>query len=147
MGYSTRCNECLLYILLIMIASVVAALMNILLNYIFIPRYGYVAAGYTTLFCYIVYAVCHYLFMRKICNDYIDGTQIYSVKKLLLLTAAFLAVGFVFMLTYNYIILRYVLILGICITVSIKRKIIWENLKMILQSRQNKSKNIFKNDR
>ena len=121
---------------LIMIASVVAALMNILLNYIFIPRYGYVAAGYTTLFCYIIYAVFHYLFMRKICDDYIGGTKIYSGRKLLLLTAVFLALGFIFMLTYNYMIVRYVLILGLCIAALIKRKFIFEKIKMILQSRQ-----------
>ncbi len=121
---------------LIMIASVVAALMNILLNYIFIPQYGYVAAGYTTLFCYIVYAFCHYIFMRKICKDYMEGVQIYSRRKLLLLTVIFLTAGFMFMLTYNYIIVRYVLILGLCLATFIKRKMILENLKIILQSRQ-----------
>ena len=34
----------------IAIASICAAAMNIVLNYIFIPRCGYIAAGYTTLF-------------------------------------------------------------------------------------------------
>ena len=121
---------------LIMIASVIAALINIVLNYIFIPHYGYVAGGYTTLFCYIVYAICHYVFMRKICNDCIDGVQIYSGKKLLFLTTVFLAVGFVFMLTYNYLIWRYVLMLGLCLMTFIKRKIILKNLKMVIQNRQ-----------
>ncbi|MCR5609723.1 MAG: oligosaccharide flippase family protein, partial [Lachnospiraceae bacterium] len=40
----------------IMIASVIGASLNILLNYIFLNIFGYYAAGYTTLVCYIIYS-------------------------------------------------------------------------------------------
>lgn len=53
----------------IMIASVSGAALNILLNYIFIPMFGFVAAGYTTLVCYILFAmahgICAYLIIKK----------------------------------------------------------------------------------
>lgn len=49
----------------VMTASVIAAIANIILNAIFIPIYGYIAAGYTTLVCYILLALIHYLFMKK----------------------------------------------------------------------------------
>lgn len=34
-----------------------AAVANVVLNFIFIRIFGYVAAGYTTLACYILYSV------------------------------------------------------------------------------------------
>ena len=49
-----------------MAASVSGAALNIVLNYIFIRRCGYIAAGYTTLVCYLCYCVAHYLMMRRI---------------------------------------------------------------------------------
>jgi O-antigen/teichoic acid export membrane protein len=38
-----------------------AALLNAGLNLVFVPRYGYVAAAWTTLFCYLLYMVVAYL--------------------------------------------------------------------------------------
>lgn len=52
----------------IMTISLVCAGINIILNYIFILKYGYIAAAYTTLFCYFIYAVGHYLVMHSICK-------------------------------------------------------------------------------
>ena len=50
----------------IAIASVGAAVLNVILNYVFIPIYGYIAAGYATLFSYFATMILHYLFMRRI---------------------------------------------------------------------------------
>ena len=50
----------------IAIATTIAAALNIFLNYIGISRYGYHAAGYTTLICYILLAVCHFIFYKKV---------------------------------------------------------------------------------
>lgn len=47
------------------IASIASAILNIVLNWIFIKRFGYFAAGYTTLVCYIFNCVAHALFARK----------------------------------------------------------------------------------
>ena len=43
-----------------------AAVLNIFLNIIFIPLYGYQAAAYTTLFSYIITFLLHYLNSRKL---------------------------------------------------------------------------------
>ena len=43
-----------------------AAVLNIILNWFFIPRYGYIAAAYTTLVTYLIYFVFHYLIVKKI---------------------------------------------------------------------------------
>lgn len=50
----------------IAIGTFCAAIINIILNLIFIPKYGYVAAAYTTLFSYILYSIFHYVLAYKI---------------------------------------------------------------------------------
>lgn len=60
---------------LIAIATTAAAVLNIILNLIFIPRYGYVAAAYTTVVCYLAYLLIHVLFSYKI-----HGSMIYDIK-------------------------------------------------------------------
>ncbi len=106
----------------IMIASVVGAALNIVLNYICIEIWGYIAAGYTTLVCYIVYSVGHYIFMNKTCDKYCDGARPYELKKVLLITVPFLSMGFLLLLTYNYAILRYGLIAIAAILAFVRRR-------------------------
>lgn len=53
-----------------------AALLNIVLNSIFITSYGYVAAAYTTLFCYICYFLFHYYVAKKIMKKQQFNTKI-----------------------------------------------------------------------
>ena len=39
--------------------TAVAAVINLVLNYIFIPYFGYVAAAYTTIVSYVVALILH----------------------------------------------------------------------------------------
>lgn len=109
----------------IMTASVLGALLNVVLNYIFIKQYGYIAAGYTTLVCFIVYAVAHYIFMKKVCRDCCEGIYPYDTRRILLITVPFLIAGFVFMATYNYPLVRYGLVgVAVIVAVVMRKKII-----------------------
>ena len=103
-------------------ATMVGAILNIVLNYIFIDMFGYMAAGYTTLVCYIIYAVCHYLGMNKACKDNLNNVRPYKTKILLLISFVFMGIGFVLLFTYNYPIIRYVLLFVIIIVAIIMRK-------------------------
>ena len=47
---------------LIALGTMLAAGMNILLNAVFIPSFGYVAAAYTTVACYLLYYLLHVVF-------------------------------------------------------------------------------------
>lgn len=47
---------------LIALGTMLAAGMNILLNAVFIPAFGYVAAAYTTVACYLLYYLLHVVF-------------------------------------------------------------------------------------
>lgn len=106
----------------VMIASIIGAVLNIILNYIFINMFGYVAAGYTTLFCYVIYSVCHYIFMNIVCNKFCDGVKPYNLKIILLITIPFLTIGFLMLFTYNYSLIRYLLITVVFISAVIFRK-------------------------
>ena len=83
-------------------ASILAAVVNIVLNYFGIKMFGFVAAGYTTLISYVLFAVCNYLAMKQVCREKgIDG-DLYDYKMLVLLFTAFAAVGFVFTALYPF---------------------------------------------
>ena len=95
---------------IIMLASVIGAVLNIVLNYVFIKEFGYIAAGYTTLTCYVICSVCHFVFMNYVCKRYARTGNPYSLKILLLITSIFVVLGFGLLLTYNHPIIRYSLI-------------------------------------
>ena len=102
--------------------SVIGAISNIVLNYFFINMFGYIAAGYTTLICYMLYCSGHYLYMRKIVHDECGGVQPFDLKIYMTITICFLMSGFCVLATYRNTYLRYVLIVLICIGAIIHRK-------------------------
>ena len=121
---------------MISVATMVGAGLNLLLNFIFIKQYGYYAAGYTTLFCYILYALMHYLFMRSIMNKNESGTKVYSVRVLLGITIAFIVAGFLLMLTYNYPVVRYSCIALGLVIIILMRKRIMNLIKIMMEMRK-----------
>lgn len=119
-------------------ATVGGAMLNIVLNYIFIKRFGFIAAGYTTLFSYILFAVLHYYFMRKICKQYLNNIEPYNLKLIIGISIGSLGAGFLIMITYTNIILRYMLIIITFLILFVKRKKLIEIAKMLLDIRKEK---------
>ena len=117
----------------IMFASVVAAFLNIVLNYIFINIYGYRAAGYTTLACYAIYVGCHYWCMTRICKKEFPGVRVYNPRRLLLFYGFLIIIGVALMATYNYPIIRYSILTVIIIVAIIKRKTLIKKIQTILK--------------
>lgn len=108
----------------IMMASIAGALLNIVLNYIFIGIFGYVAAGYTTLVCYIIYAVSHYCCMIRVCDEKMGGVRVYDSKKLITISSTFVGIGFLFLFSYRSNLLRFTLVAIIClILITLHKKI------------------------
>ena len=104
-----------------LIASVSGAALNIVLNYIFIQIYGYYAAGYTTLVCYLLYCVGHYILMRRINKNYMDGVKVYNVKALVGISLVFVLLCGLMMVFYTVFIARLVIYLLLCIIVILNR--------------------------
>ena len=96
----------------ITIGSLIAAGTNVVLNAIFIPRFGYYAAGYTTLFSYAVYAMGHFWYMRRICRESCGNAQPFNTKFLILVSVILFVSAGILALSYNHTILR----LGVMIT-------------------------------
>ena len=108
----------------IMTASIAAAVLNLVLNYIFIPMFGYEAAGYTTLFCYLVMSVTHYKGMKKVCS--LNGIEedLYDMKMINAVSIAVILFTGISVFLYKTFILRYIIVLMIGLTVFFNKNYI-----------------------
>ena len=105
----------------VMAASITAAVTNLILNFIFIPIFGFIAAGYTTLFSYLVQAAVDYWAMRKVLN----GETVYNMKYIGALSLGVIVVALGSNLIYNYALIRYGIIAAtLAIAVIFRNKII-----------------------
>lgn len=120
--------------LFVMCASISGALLNIGLNYIFLHLFGYIAAGYTTLICYILFAVLHYCCMKSVCNQYLDGKTPYELSKLLTISGCFMVLGFLFMCIYEWYLIRYGCLLIIVVVCIFKRKKIIALMRLLFKN-------------
>ena len=118
---------------MIMFASIGGAILNIILNYIGIKMFGYIAAAYTTLICYIAFDIFHYVLMTKICKKYLDDVKPYNTKLLVGIAILFILMGFVLMSTYRLPIIRYSIIVILGCIMIINRKIIKEKVNILMQ--------------
>lgn len=103
----------------VMIGSITATLLNIVLNYIFIKKYGYTAAGYTTIFCYFIQAIIDYLAMR-----YVVKESVYNMKLITIMSAAIIIVSILGNLLYRFLYPRYIIVLLITVLGIIYHKTI-----------------------
>ena len=117
-------------------ATFIGAGLNVILNYIFIKQFGYVAAGYTTLVCYFAFAVAHYCFMKIICKKEISGVKVYDIKIIAAISLAITAGGFIIMLTYNNRYIRYGLLVAALIACVMKRNFIKDQILSLLGKKQ-----------
>lgn len=90
----------------IMVATVAAALINLLLNFVFIQAVGYHAAGYTTLICYILLAVFHSVNIHRLGYD-----KVYNNRVIVLISVIVCGVIISISLLYSYTLIRYCLII------------------------------------
>ncbi len=118
------------------IATMVGATVNVLLNYIFIERFGYFAAGYTTLACYILFVVMHYCFMRKICREMVNNVKVYDFSVLLTISLGFMLCGFVLMATYAHTPLRYGLAIMILLGLLVKWRVIINFIAQLIKNKK-----------
>ncbi len=88
-----------------------AAVINIILNYICILQWGYVAAAYTTLITYILYFLFHYILAWKI-----HGSCIFSNKSVLACSTAIVLVSFIELKLLNHVFIRWAFIVLFAIT-------------------------------
>ena len=121
-----------------MYISMIGALLNVGLNYVGIKLYGYMAAAYTTLFCYVIFALGHYIYMTISVKKLLKIERVFETKRLVILSFAILVLGITVMLFYNNMIIRYVMILLILMVAYMKRNVITNTLGDIKKNKKSK---------
>lgn len=96
----------------LVLGMISSGVVNVVLNYIFIPIGGFIVAAYTSLFCYIMNIALYYFFYQKIRKEK-KMEELINVKKLFGLAVAFAISSGCAMLLYPYLLLRLVIIMMI----------------------------------
>ena len=79
----------------VMLGTIVAAVINLITNLIFIKKYGYIAAAYTTLFAYVIYLILHLTISRKLSGFFILRLKFLFLYSSLIILSAVLDLIFV----------------------------------------------------
>lgn len=108
----------------IAVSSIIAAMFNLVANYIFIPRFGYMAAGFTTLASYFMLLIINYMFSVKR-----ELHKIYNIRRFCLWIGIVSVYAIVCVYLKNMIIIRYLFF--ICITGCLIKKKHKELLELI----------------
>lgn len=104
----------------IAISTIIAAVLNIILNFIFIPKFGAVAAAYTTLVSYIVSFILH---ARK---SHDVNKEVAPYKIILVPCLIIVASGIITTIFMEYILLRYslMILLGTLYVIIVYNKLL-----------------------
>lgn len=119
-----RVEEFYLHKAMIAFASMMCAALNLVLNYMFIPIYGYQAAAYTTFVCYFMFCIVHYLFYKRVLKSEDCGEKIYDMKMICLLSIFIVTAGIIITYIQNVLWLKCAIIVIVLILLFIKRKVI-----------------------
>lgn len=99
------------------LATTIAAILNIVLNYIFIRLYGAVAAGYTTMACYAFLALFHFWNVKR--KGY---AHIVDNRAFLRISLSVIAGSVIISFLYTYPMIRVLLIVLIAVIATCKRR-------------------------
>lgn len=99
----------------IAITSVVAAVLNLILNFICIKEFGYLAACYTTMVSYLALFLLNYLFARKLPVE-----KIYNVPHMFIASAVVVCYMIAMLCLQEYILVRYLLLSVITVVLLIR---------------------------
>ena len=84
------------------IASISAAVLNLILNYVFIPQYGYIAAAYTTLVGYLWLLLANMYLVKRI-----GYKKVYDYKFVALVVIAIMIFTIFVNFLFSYTVIRY----------------------------------------
>ena len=91
---------------MLVFASLGAAVLNIVLNALMIPRFGFLAAAYTTLVSYLVFAGANFWAMRQTLKKQAIQEKLFDMRGLSLILLAFVVLSAAAMALYDYLVIR-----------------------------------------
>lgn len=111
--------------------SIITAIVNIGLNYLFIPMYGYIAAAYTTLISYMLSTLLHCLTAEQIRHKEYIKERIYSWSHIVIFSLIIMCVTIGINAIYSWVIIRWSIVIAMCIVVVLLRHKILDLVKVI----------------
>ena len=106
------------------LGTFIASLLNLLLNWIFIPKYGFVAAAYTTFISYMVLLFMHYYIIRVVLK-----VHLYQDRIIYSILIGLIGISWCFTKFYSFILFRYLaVIVLIVLFILYNKKFILEKL-------------------
>lgn len=95
----------------IMYSSSVAAILNVVLNYLGIKAFGYMAAAYTTMIAYVVMSIMLAYYANKVRFKMTErGNTVYDDRKVLLMSVTSIAICLSCIVWYHNTAVRYILL-------------------------------------
>lgn len=101
---------------MVAIGTVISAFVNIVLNWFFIPIYGYIAAAYTTLVSYIILFLLHFLFVKYMKKSLIYDTK-FNVKFLCISLGLLLLSNILYIINWLRLLIVLIIVIGMLILV------------------------------
>ena len=119
---------------MLVFASLGAAALNIVLNAWLIPKLGFLAAAYTTLLSYLVFAGANYVTMKRTLKKHDFKEKLFDMPALALILLVFLLLSAGAMALYPYFLIRFVIAAVLVIVVVIRYR---DVLKLLQTFRAN----------
>lgn len=96
----------------VMYISLFCSAFNIAANYLLMPWLGYLVCAYTTLISYVMFAVGHFFFTRRVVEQYIGAPMeiLFNGRALFLQSATAVILSFLILWLYSFPLFRYSII-------------------------------------
>lgn len=100
------------------IASITAAIVNIILNALVIPQFGLISAGYTTLLCFILASAVHCAFSRNVVKKESNSSIVVPIRPIYAMGTILIVGTILFSVIASCMVLRYIIaflaFVGVC---------------------------------
>lgn len=108
------------------VASIVAAVANVILNAAVIPKFGLIAAGYSTLACFVLSSICHCIVSRRVMRFEVGKVSAVPVRSIYGMGLALLAGSMALTMLAPFAMTRYafaaIALIAACIVVMKTRR-------------------------
>lgn len=106
------------------VGTMLSAAINLALNFIFIPLFGYTAAAYTTLAGYLVLLLFHFIIVKyRLKQAFLFDNRIFFIKIVIFILLQFVCMGL-----YYHNIIRYAVVCAYC---AVLLYVVWKNRSMV----------------
>ena len=127
----SKFQEFFVYRITLTISSFSCAVLNLILNYIFITKYGYIAAAYTTFVCYFLYSLFHYFAYKWVLRKELNNIRVYDIRILCGISSIVVVLGIIINFISQWIWLKLLLLLMGLVIMLLKKNDLLRVIRML----------------